>query len=67
MSTAMLTRGTVATRASAGRRSAPAQRPRTAAARAAARRTPAAAADGPRTLYDKIWDDHVVNTSPDGA
>jgi 3-isopropylmalate/(R)-2-methylmalate dehydratase large subunit len=22
---------------------------------------------GPRTLYDKIWDDHVVETQPDGA
>ena len=22
---------------------------------------------GPRTLYDKIWDDHVVDTQPDGT
>ena len=22
---------------------------------------------GPRTLYDKIWDDHVVHTSDDGT
>ncbi len=21
----------------------------------------------PRTLYDKIWDDHVVNRDPDGT
>ena len=21
----------------------------------------------PRTLYDKIWDDHVVDTQPDGT
>ena len=21
----------------------------------------------PRTLYDKIWDDHVVETQPDGT
>jgi len=21
----------------------------------------------PRTLYDKIWDDHVVETMPDGT
>ena len=22
---------------------------------------------GPRTLYDKIWDDHVVDQQPDGT
>src|SRR5258708_11668950 len=22
---------------------------------------------GPRTLYDKIWDDHLVDTQPDGT
>ncbi|MCB1543563.1 MAG: 3-isopropylmalate dehydratase large subunit, partial [Rhodoblastus sp.] len=22
---------------------------------------------GPRTLYDKIWDDHVVDVQPDGT
>ena len=23
--------------------------------------------DRPRTLYDKIWDDHVVDAQPDGT
>ena len=27
----------------------------------------AANTSGPRTLYDKIWDDHVVDTQPDGT
>ena len=25
------------------------------------------ATTGPRTLYDKIWDDHVIDRQPDGT
>jgi 3-isopropylmalate dehydratase len=40
---------------------------RGAAVRTAAVAPRASAAAGPRTLFDKIWDEHVVECAPDGT